>query len=269
MNGAIQWMLPALAVCLVLSGIHVYLGYHVVKRGVIFVDLSLSQLAAFGSAVAMVAGFEGGAAWGVSLAFALGGAVLFSLFRRVEVVPVEALIGITYAAAIALSLLVLEHSPTGAEEVKEMLVGTLFTVTWMEIGRTAVLYACVGLLHWVLRRQILASTEGHAGAKGGFWDLVFYSSLALVVTSSVHLAGVLLVFSLLVIPAVAATLAVRGIVGRIGFGWGFAGLACVLGLWASFRFDLPAGPSVVAALVGLLVFCSAVAAIRKKSEVAL
>lgn len=251
----------ALALCLVLTGIHAYLGYHVVRRGVIFVDLALAQMASLGASVAVLMGWHEGPAWmgwSCSFGFALGGALLFAMFRqRRERFPVEALIGITYAGAVALSMILLEKSATGTEEIKEMLVGSLFTVSWEEVLKTAVLYAGVGIVHWLARKKLLLISENpvearRRGLKVAWWDFVFYATFALVVTSSVKLAGVLVVFALLILPSTAA-LAWRERTGqRIAFGWIFGGIGSVVGLESSARFDWPAGPSIILAMLALL-----------------
>ncbi len=250
-----------LLVCLVLSGIYTYFGYHVVRRGVIFVDLSLAQVAALGSSVGVLLG------WGeqfpvqnylMSLSFTLLGALLFVVFRsKKQKVPIEALIGITYAGAIALSLIVLERSATGTEEIKEMLTGSLLTVSPKELGFIAALCAIMGLIHWFSRKHLLLVTEDPEGARGKgmkiwWWDFVFYATFGLIVTSSVKVAGVLLVFAFLIIPAVAAMIAVEGISRRIIFGWLFGVAGCFGGLELSMRLDLSSGPTIVAVFLVLL-----------------
>jgi len=257
----------ALALCLVLTGIHAYLGYHVVRRGVIFVDLALAQMASLGASVAVLMGWHDGPAWMgwcCSFGFALGGALLFALFRqRRERFPVEALIGITYAGAVALSMILLERSATGTEEIKEMLVGSLFTVSWEEVVETSLLYAGVGVVHWMARKKLLLVSEEPAEAKRrglriAWWDFLFYATFALVVTSSVKLAGVLVVFALLILPSTAALAWKERTGPRIVFGWIFGAIGCVAGLESSARFDWPAGPSIILAMLALLVVVAAV-----------
>lgn len=257
-----HFMITALMVCLILTGIHTYLGYHVVKRGVIFVDLSLAQVAALGSSVGVLLG------WGtefpvqnyiISLSFTLLGALLFVLFRsKKEIIPIETLIGITYAGAIALSLIVLERSATGTEEIKEMLSGSLLTVSPKELLFIAVLYSMIGFIHWLSRKELLLVTEKpeearKKGLKIWWWDFVFYATFGFVVTSSVKVAGVLLVFAFLIIPAVAAMIIVNGTVKRIVFGWIFGVLGCLGGLEMSMRLDWSAGPTIVTVFLILLI----------------
>jgi zinc/manganese transport system permease protein len=267
------FMLPALCVCLILAGIHTYFGYHIVERGVIFVDLSLSQIAALGASVAILLG------WGenspflsfcMSLAFTLAGAVLFAFLRRSQnAAPMEALIGITYAGAIALSLLVLEKSATGTEHIKEMLVGTILTVPWKDVYQLGFTALVVGIIHWLSKKRLFLISENPAQAVGQnlklwWWDVVFYATFGIVVTLSVKVAGVLLIFSLLIIPAVAALISVAGTIKRVVFGWIFGIIGCVLGLEVSLRGDCAAGPSIIATLLALLLLSSGVLLFTKR-----
>lgn len=250
---ALVFLWPALVAGLVLAGIHAYLGLHVITRGVIFVDLALAQVAALGSAVATLAGHpsHGATAFGYALAFALGGAGLLALTRqRRPRVPQEALIGVVYVAAAALAVLVLDRSPEGAERVKALLLGDIVAVDPADVGRLAALYAAVGALHWLFRRPLLALSEGRLapGPSAFGWDLLFYASFAVVVTSSVRVAGVLLVFAYLVVPAAVGALVADGVARRLAVGWAVGGGATLAGLAASLAFDLPTGAAVVSVL---------------------
>ena len=267
------FMLPALCVCLILAGIHTYFGYHIVDRGVIFVDLSLSQIAALGASVAILLGWGENAPFlnfCMSLAFTLGGAVLFAFLRKSQnAAPMEALIGISYAGAIALSLLVLEKSATGTEHIKEMLVGTILTVPWKNVIQLGIIVLVVGIIHLISRKRLFLISENPEKAleyilKLWWWDIVFYATFGIVVTSSVKVAGVLLIFSLLIIPAVTAVLSVAGTVKKVVFGWIFGIIGCALGLEVSLRGDFAAGPSIIATLLTLLLLCAAVVPIAKK-----
>jgi zinc/manganese transport system permease protein len=267
------FMLPAVCVCLILAGVHTYFGYHIVERGVIFVDLSLSQIAALGASVAILLG------WGennpfltfcMSLAFTFGGAVLFAFLRKSQnTAPMEALIGISYAGAIALSLLVLEKSATGTEHIKEMLVGTILTVPWKDVIQLGIIVLVVGIIHWISRKRLFLVSENPEKAakeklKLWWWDVVFYATFGIVVTSSVKVAGVLLIFSLLIIPAVTAVISVRGTMKRVIFGWIFGIIGCAMGLEVSLRGDFAAGPSIIATLLALLLLCAGMVPMVKK-----
>jgi zinc/manganese transport system permease protein len=246
--------LPPLAACLVIVAIHSYLGLHVIAREVIFVDLSLAQMAALGSAVAVLAGRspDSPAAFLYAIAFTSVGAVLFALTRTEERgrVPQEAFIGIVYVMASAAAILVADRTPRGGEAIKDILVGSLLWVTWPTIARLAAIYAVLGLFHWLLRRRFLTISfqPETALAKGWnirWWDFLFYLSFGLVITFSVPIAGVLLVFSFLVVPAAIAFQYTRrqGVLALIS--WLAGAVASAAGLFVSFRYDLPTGPVVV------------------------
>jgi zinc/manganese transport system permease protein len=265
-------MLPALVACLVLSGIHVYLGVHVLTRGVIFVDLALAQVAALGATFAILMGTEPGTnfAYVVSLVFTMVGALLFTLARRLsDRVPTEAFIGIVYALASAVSIILADRLPHGAEEIREILVGNLLAVTWEQIIKTTVVYAAIGIFHWVFRKKfLLLSTDPVAAAASGMniavWDLLFYLSFGVVITSAVAIGGVLIVFSYLVIPAVIVALYARSIPSRLLGGWLVGFLGSVGGLIGSFYFDLPTGAAVVAMFGLLLVLAIAGSVILRR-----
>jgi len=238
---------------LVLTGIHVYFGLHVLARKVVFVDLSLAQVAALGLAVAILAGHpvQSEAAYWYAFAFAIAGAVLVALVRPYEgALQQEAVIGIVYAVSAALGVLVLDRAPQGADHIKQLLVGTILTATPREVAHLAALYAAIGAFHLLLRRPMMqASFRPHDMPHGLvlLWDALFYASFALVVTSSVRVAGVLLVFCYLIVPAALAGLLARGFVARLLLGWGLGAALTASGLVASWVWDLPTGPAVVAA----------------------
>ena len=195
----------AVICALILAGIHAYLGFHIVSRGVIFVDLSLAQMAALGAAFATVIGVHKGGVlhYIISLFFTFVGAILISIMRtRDERIPQEAFIGILYAGGSALAILLLSGQPQGMEELQHMLTGSLLTVSPEENIKLAVTYAVIGLFHYIYRDRFFLITSDRAAAeqKGWqltWWDFLFYASFGIVVTSSVVVAGVLLVFSLL------------------------------------------------------------------------
>lgn len=259
----LEVMLPAFVAALILVGIHGYLGIHIIAREVIFVDLALAQVAAMGWAAASlglgawVSGTFGlasqDAAYAVGLAATLVAAALFSVSRLEEdVVPQEAIIGIVYVVASAATILLTAQAPRGSEHVQELLTGALLWVTWPEIVKTGVIYAVIGAVHWFLRDRFLTiSLDPEEAARRGWsvrwWDFVFYALFGVVVTSSVAMAGVLLVFTFLVIPAVIAFLFTVRPGPLLGIAWGTGTAATVLGLVVSYQTDLPTGPTVVCA----------------------
>jgi len=250
--------LPLLA-AMILAGIHAYLGFHVIERQVIFVDLSLAQIAALGAAIGALLGFDlhTWPNYFISLGTTFLGAGIFALSRsRRERVPQEAVIGIVYAVSSAAAILLLTRAPEGDEHIRHMLVGNILLVTRGEVIRMALLYGLVGLFHWKYRRIFLAisARPGVAFTQGirvRKWDFLFYMAFGLVVTSSVEMAGVLLVFSFLIVPSVIAVLFSHKLSSRLMLGWGVGFGASLAGIYASYALDLPTGPSIVC-VFGLL-----------------
>jgi zinc/manganese transport system permease protein len=269
----VNLMIAPFAMCLILTGIHCYLGLHIVQRGVIFVDLSLAQVAAFGTAVAFLFGYEGCTvpAYLVSYAFAFIGAAIFALSRIKEKdVPQEAIIGITYAVFSAATILVLDKAPHGHEAMKSMLVGSVLYTTWPHVAHTFLIYLVIGIFHVVFRKRFLLISANpdearRLGWQVPFWDFMFYVTLGFVVTSSVKVAGVLLVFSYLVVPAVCAILLVKTNPRRLLLGWGIGFLVSIFGLLFSALWDLPTGASVVAVFGVALLVSGIISFIRVKA----
>jgi zinc/manganese transport system permease protein len=240
---------------LVLTGIHAWFGLHVLARGVVFVDLSLAQIAALGLTAAILAGHtvQSDAGYWYALAFAVGGAVLFALARPYEKsMQQEAVIGIVYAVSASLGVLALDRAPQGAEHIKQLLIGSILTVTPQEVGQLALLYALIGAVHLVFRRPLMQVSfdpllAGALRRRIFLWDVLFYGSFALVVTSSVRIAGVLLVFSYLIVPAALAGLFAARVGSRLLLAWILGAALTAAGLYASWTWDLPTGPAIVAA----------------------
>lgn len=257
-------MLPAFVAALLLLGLHSYLGIHVIARGVIFVDLAIAQMAALGWTAAVIVGFEAGSlsAYLVGLFTTLIAAGLFSVSRMGHrYITQEAIIGIVFVVASAATILLASQAPRGAEHVEELLTGSLLWVTWPTIARIGIVYAVLGLLQWLLRRRFLTiSLQPELARSAGWsvrgWDFLFYVLFGVMVTLSVEVAGVLLVFSFLVIPAVVAFLFTGKPARLLAIAWASGSLATVGGLLVSYTEDLPTGPVVVCAfgLVLILAF---------------
>ena len=234
-----------------------------VERGVIFVDLSLAQIAALGTTIAVLYGLDphGRGTYLVSLLFTFIGAAVFSTIRGHKArIPQEAVIGICYAAAI----LAMSKSVEETEHLKEMLVGNILTVSWFEVGKTAALYSAIGLFHFIFRRKFLAISIDHEKAEASgisvrFWDFLFYASFGFVVTSSVAIAGVLLVFCYLIVPSVGAMLYAENIGPRLAIGWTMGTLVSALGVYLSLKLDQPTGATIVCTFALVLI---AMAALR-------
>src|SRR5499427_3865210 len=253
-------ILPFLA-SLILTGIHAYLGVHVVERGVIFVDLALAQIAALGATIAILIGVDphGEGAYWMSLGSTFVGALIFSLVRsRRKRIPVEAFIGITYAVASAAAILAMSKATGETEHLKDMLVGNILSVSRGDVAKTAILYGAVGLFHYIFRHKfLLISTDTAKAERGGlnvrFWDFLFYASFGFVVTSSVAIAGVLLVFCYLIVPSVGAMLFADRIGPRLAIGWTMGTLVSALGCYLSVQLDTPTGATIVVTFGAILI----------------
>src|SRR3954464_7050042 len=249
---------------LILTGIHAYLGVHVVERGVIFVDLSLAQIAAFGATIAILMPWSGGdphsaAVYWTSLAFTFIGAGIFATIRARDArIPQEAIIGISYAVASAATILALSKSSSEGEHLKDMLVGNLLSVSWPEVWTTAILYVFIGAFHFIFRKRFLAismspDTVEASGISLRLWDFLFYASFGFVVTRSVSLAGVLLVFCYLIVPSVAAMLYSERIGPRLAIGWTMGTVVSAIGVYLSLKIDLPTGATIVCTFALVLI----------------
>lgn len=262
--GIVEFLAPAIVASLIIAGIHAYLGLHVVERGVIFVDLSLAQIASLGATLALfVPAFGGdphhpGVYW-MSLGFTFIGAAIFSVVKGHKArVPQEAIIGITYAVASAAVIVAMSQSTGESEHLRDMLVGNILSVSWDEVWKTAAVYVVIGAFHYAFRKRfLLISIDPAAAERSGisvrFWDFLFYASFGVVVTWSVAIAGVLLVFCYLIVPSVAGMLYSEKVGRRLTLGWVMGGLTSMLGMYFSVLWDLPTGATIVCTFGGALV----------------
>jgi zinc/manganese transport system permease protein len=252
----LQFLAAPFAASLILAGIHAYLGVHVVERGVIFVDLSLAQIAVLGASIALAMPQSGGEphsplVYWMSLGFTFVGAAVFSLVRGQKArIPQEAIIGICYAVAAAAAILAMSKAPSESEHLKDMLVGNILAVSWPEVGWTAQLYGAIGAFHFIFRKRFLYISTHHGrgdlpGVSVRWWDFLFYASFGVVVTSSVSVAGVLLVFCYLIVPSVGAMLYSERIGRRLAIGWTMGAVVSAVGVFLSLKLDLPTGATIV------------------------
>lgn len=271
----LTFLLAPFIASLILTGIHAYLGVHVVERGVIFVDLSLAQIAALGTTIAALYGIDphSSTSYMISLVFTFIGAAVFSTIRGQKArIPQEAVIGICYAVASAAAVLAMSKSVSETEHLKEMLVGNILSVSWHDVIKTAILYSAVGLFHFIFRKKFLAISMDHDKAEASglsirFWDFLFYASFGFVVTSSVAIAGVLLVFCYLIVPSVGAMLFSERIGPRLAIGWTMGTLVSALGVYLSLKIDLPTGATIVCTF-GLVLACMAIVRMLLRRQVA-
>jgi zinc/manganese transport system permease protein len=265
----LEFLAAPFVASLILTGIHAYLGVHVVERGVIFVDLSLAQIAALGATIALLLPVSGGdphapVVYWISLAFTFMGALVFAMVRpRDRRIPQEAIIGICYAVASAAAIVAMSKATSESEHLKDMLVGNILAVSWAEVLKTALLYGAVGAFHYIFRRRFLAISmahrHGHDHSKSPrMWDFLFYASFGFVVTSSVSIAGVLLVFCYLIVPSVAAMLYADSIGKRLAIGWSMGTIVSALGVYLSLVLDLPTGATIVCTFGVMLIVMAAV-----------
>ena len=261
MTAALPWWLLPSAAALILVATHTYLGLHVISRNVFFVDLALAQVAALGSTVAFLYGFDtnDSITYYVSLLFAVGGAWFFSVARLPDNrVPEEAIIGLTFAVASAGAILLSAENPHGAEHLRDMMAGSILVVSPREVLHAALMYGAIGVFHWVFRKPLLRVSTDRDGARADglrvrWWDFLFYLSFAIVITSSVRIAGVLLVFILLIAPAVCGAMFATGIRPRLLVGWASGALATTLGLGLSSRMDWPPAPAISCVFAAILI----------------
>src|SRR5436190_16311735 len=260
-TGMLQLLILPFAASLILTGIHAYLGVHVVERGVIFVDLALAQIAALGATIAILRGMDphGSGVYWFSLGFTFLGAAIFALVRsRQKKIPLEAIIGIAYAVASAGAILAMSKATGETEHLKDMLVGNILAVSRQDVFKTAILYGVIGIFHYIFRRRfLLISTDPERAEAEGmsirFWDFLFYASFGFVVTSSVAIAGVLLVFCYLIVPSVGAMLFADKVGRRLAIGWTMGTLVSALGVYFSVLMDLPTGAAIVCTFGAVLV----------------
>jgi len=246
LNEMILFLAAPLAIAILLVGIHAYLGLHVLQRDVIFVDISLSQVAALGGAISLFFTDDENSLTAVScsLGLCLIAAVALAFFRHFErKISQEAIIGITYALASGALILVLDGLPHGGEHLKSALVGNILFVTWPQVLKTACVYIAVGIVHFIFREKFWAVSRGQV--RSVFWDFLFYFLFGVVITISTHHAGVLVVFSILVIPAALAIRFFDHLLGRMIFAWAFGLVSVLISFLVATHFDWPAGAAIV------------------------
>jgi zinc/manganese transport system permease protein len=274
----LQFLAAPFAASLIIAGIHAYLGLHVVERGVIFVDLSLAQIASLGATIA-ISGLAIGdlvllpvlasdphdaAVYWMGVGFTLIGALIFALVKAQSArIPQEALIGISYAVASAAVILAMSKSAGESEHLRDMLVGNILSVQWHDVWETAFIYLVIGAFHYAFRRRFLLISTDPAGAAARgipvrLWDFLFYASFGLIVTRSVAIAGVLLVFCYLIVPSVGGMLYSDRIGARLAIGWTMGSVVSMLGMYFSVLFDLPTGATIVCTF-GLVLILMALA----------
>jgi zinc/manganese transport system permease protein len=263
----IEFLLLPIIACIVSVLLFGYFGLHVLKRGVIFVDISLAQVAALGTIVGMAAGIST-QSWLLKLSALAAVTLAAALFSKVKLesrgIPQEALIGIVYCLSLSLCLFLAEFVPEGSGFIKESLTGALLWVTWGKIGVLTTIGIGAGLFHFIFRDKFMQTSQTEAGAKDvgrALWDFLFYFTLGVVITEAVEILGIFLVFTLLVVPASVSILLFTGWLQRLLAAWIVGGVASVTGILVAYQWNLPNSPTIVtvlgltligATLIGLL-----------------
>lgn len=260
------FMAPAICMSLILVGICGYVGTHVIMREVIFIDIALAQIAALGASFSLFFGLELNSLWTflISLGFTLLAALLLAGTRSLSKrVPQEAFIGILYATGAAAILLIGDRLAHGSEHVKELMCGHLLWTNWLEVGFYFIVYAILGAIYFLIHKKLLllSQMKRHAGTEQkytGIWEFIFYALLGILVTFAVRVAGVLLIFGFLVVPAVIGALLGKSFMGRLSIGWATGFLVSIIGAYVSYLLDFPTGATIVVVL-GIGLFITAVA----------
>lgn len=261
MSETLKFLAPSFAAAVLIVGMHSYLGIHVLKRGIIFVDLALAQMAALGTMVGINFGLAQGSSssYFFSLGFVFLGATLFSITRpKNKHIPQEAIIGIIYGLSIAAAMAIADKLSGGGQHIKEILTGSLLWANWSTVSKLAVVYLAIALFHFLCRDKLVTISQDYEtavrrGIPVKLWDFLFFVSFGIVITLSVPVAGVLLVFSFLMIPAAISALVSDNWGTRILIGWIAGVIACFLGFWYSYALNAPSGPATVCILVIFLV----------------
>lgn len=260
---ALSFLLYPFLACVVLILIHAYFGIHILERGIIFVDIALAQFIGIGIALSFFLSYEN--TYVLSVLFAVLGASILSFSKRLEhLVNIEAFIGVLYIFSFAVSILILDRSPHGAEEFKAILNGNILWLTSKDILSAVILYGIIGSFHFIFRKKFLALT--FEGKKSFLWEFLFFTSFAIVLAKSVQVAGILQVFSFLIIPALIGRLYTREPFRILLIGWAAGLSASIIGIGISYKLDLPTAPMTVASLSLVFLVQLAVKAIIKSPE---
>jgi len=259
-----------------LIGIHGYFGIHVLKREIIFIDIAMAQIAAFGVTLAMIFHIESEtlSAYLLPLIFVTLAAFVFSSLKYANLrIPLEAIIGISYAVATTAAVIALDLSAGAHEHTKEMLIGSILWVRWSQILKSVIIYSIIGAIHFIFRHKFIPLSEDYqqarqAGMKVHWWDFLFYLTLGITVLCSVQIGGILVVFAFLVMPASISALFARKWLPRILIGWGLGTVVSFLGLYLSWTYDAPSGPAVIIFLAVFLILALLVSAFMKKRKLA-
>lgn len=244
---AFTFFIYPLAACILLILIHAYFGIHILERGIVFVDLSLAQFIGVGIACSFLFSHEGAMRYVFSVCFAILGALILALSRRIaKHTNIEAFIGVLYIFSLGIGMLILDHTPHGTEEFKTILNGNIIWINGKDLFYTFIIYAVIGIFHIIFKKKFFSLSSSGEGSY--FWEFLFFLSFALVLVKSVQMAGILQVFAFLIIPALIGKLFIKRPLKVLIGGWLLGFLSSSFGLFASYKWDLPTAPLIVASL---------------------
>jgi zinc/manganese transport system permease protein len=244
---AFSFFLFPLAACILLILIHAYFGIHILERGIVFVDLSLAQFIGVGIACSFLFSHDGVMKYVFSVCFAILGALILALSRRIaKYTNIEAFIGVLYIFSLGIGMLILDHTPHGTEEFKTILNGNIIWTSGKDVFYTFIIYAVIGIFHFIFRKKFFDLSSKGDGSY--LWEFLFFLSFAIVLVKSVQMAGILQVFAFLIVPALIGKLFTQEPYKVLIGGWLLGFLSSSFGLFASYKWDLPTAPLIVASL---------------------
>lgn len=269
MTGVGEFFLMQVSLVMVVLVLHTYIGLHVIRRGIIFCDLVLDQLAAFGVMVGIMLGVAYGSplSYILSLVAVLVGCLLLAVLRpKDREIPQEAVIGILYGMALTASLLLADKMDDGGTYLGKTLVGSMLWVSWPLVVMNIVVYAVLLLFHWVFRSRIirLVDDPDHLPRRA-WWDFLFFVTQGIITILIVPVAGVLLAYGFLMIPAAIGALFTRRWAPALAIGWSAGTGACLVGIFGSYHFDLPYGPSLLLAMAGAFLLALGIRGVRSRT----
>ncbi len=257
----LPFMVQAFTAAIITGILLSYLGVHVVGRGIVFVDLALGQISSMGVAFAA---FIGTGLTSIPLIFTLVGALLMSFINiRDKRLKQEAIIGILYAFASSLTVLLISKTPHGDSDIQEVLFGNILSVSWQQIATLGIVFGAIALMHLIFYKKFFALTESFENGENhlvgifNIWNFLFYISIGLAIVFAVKINGVIPVFSYLIIPAVSAILISKNKITVIIIAFIISIVASFFGLNFSFHYDFPAGSSIVA-ILGIIFILAAI-----------
>lgn len=263
----LDFMTQAFIVSIIVGILLAYLGVHVVGRGIVFVDLALGQISSLGVAYSDFVGYGQTI---IPIIFALAGALLMSLIHiKDKRLKLEAIIGIIYAVASAVTVMLISKTPHGDSDIQEVLFGNILSIDWAQIQTIGIVFGAIALMHFFFHKKFFLLTESFEKHdpdfaasvfkkkwEFSFWNFLFYLSIGLTIVFAVRVSGVIPVFSFLIIPAVGAIMVSKRNLGVVVVAVIISVLGAFLGLNVSYKYDFPAGSSLVAVLGGIFFIIS-------------